>query len=474
MAQKKTYHHSTLLMTFSVLLLTGFLAYFVSNAYSNEKARIAKEVGYLFINAVKNVEGSLFNKLVFDQVGPQTLEHSEVKIKIVNQDGKLDTDTERRPIVRTDSVRKLVRISATSTDGDNLKDVSGVISMIVDLKHDSTNALKIQDRKQKYFPLIETQFRQNLQKAGITAAYTIGRDTSTTTNSDNFTASYSDIGTKDKFYVQLDDNVGLILKQIWPQILLSLLLLSTILLSFASVLRYSRKQRELMGMKNDFIQNMTHELKTPVSTVSIALEAIQNFKASESEAMKSEYIGIARNEIAKLGAVVERVLSISQMTDHPTAEGAVEIELPALFEAVAESLQFTAKQFGVTLIAEPAQQEFKFSNHRQNLSIVLFNLVENAIKYARNESPLVQLRWKRMGDVVEIQVIDNGTPIPEALHQKIFEKFYRMPEGSVHDIKGHGLGLHIVQQLVTNMKGKISVSSDQQGNTFTLQFPLNP
>ncbi len=476
LGRKATYHYSNLLMAFSVLLLAGFLVYYVAISFQNEKNRIAKEVGYLFINAVKGVEGNLFNKLLFNTSGPMITDQREVKIKLIKEGPLEGPSTTELNLSPKDSVKKMIHITSSSFEKDNLKDVSGVISVIVNMESDSISGpsghLKRLHQPVDYFPLIEERFKSNLDQAGIRASYSIGKDTTSSAINESFTASYSDIGTKDKFYVQLAPNTGLILWNILPEIILSLLLLATIFLAFRSILRYAKKQQALLHMKNDFIQNMTHELKTPVATVSIALEAIQNFKASENETMRSEYLDIARNEVSKLEQVVERVLSVSKMAEQAATTATENIDVAAVIHEVVHSLNFKAKQHTVALHAYFPAQDFDFHNQKQSLSIILFNLIDNGINYVKNEHPKVTISGVRRGKTLEISIADNGRPIATELQAKIFEKFYRTPEGLVHDVKGHGLGLHIVQQLVKAMKGKIGLTSTAAGNCFTLQFQL--
>ncbi|MBK8722000.1 MAG: HAMP domain-containing histidine kinase [Saprospiraceae bacterium] len=222
-------------------------------------------------------------------------------------------------------------------------------------------------------------------------------------------------------------------------------------------------------MKNDFIQNMTHELKTPVATMSIALEAIQNFKASENETMKSEYIQIARNEINKLDNLVDKVLSFIQISEHPTLE---EISINAFMNEVENSFNLRANQHNIYLKIQAIEKDIHYYGDKHNLKTVVFNLVDNALKYNQKQSGIVEISAQENHSFLTITVFDNGKQIPKDLAKSIFEKFYRVSKGNLHNVKGHGLGLYIVKMIVEKMNGSISLVSNELGNYFIVKLPI--
>lgn len=453
-----------------MLLLASFLVYFINISYQIEKERLSKEVGYIFVNAVKNVEGNMYNKFFLNK---QFLGNgnNELKINILKQERDTIIQDKSIDTIRKKSIQNTIQISTVSSKKSEINNVNGMVSMMINLEND-TNCLKnfmtLHDSTNNYFPVIEKEFIANLQKAGVNVNYSIGKDSISNSNK-LISATYSDIGTNDKFFIQLNNNNGLIFKNILPQIAISILLFFAVLLAFFLILKFNKKQNELIQMKNDFIQNMTHELKTPVATMSIALEAIQNFKASENETMKSEYIQIARNEINKLDNLVDKVLSFIQISEHPILE---EISINDFLNEVENSFNLRANQHNIDLKIQAIEKDIHYYGDKHNLKTVIFNLVDNALKYNQNQSGIVEISAQENHSFLTITVFDNGKPIPKDLAKSIFEKFYRVSEGNLHNVKGHGLGLYIVKMIVEKMNGSISLVSNDLGNYFIVKLPI--
>ena len=177
----------------------------------------------------------------------------------------------------------------------------------------------------------------------------------------------------------------------------------------------------------------------------VALEAIQNFHAGQDENIKKEYFRIAESENKKLNAIVDKVISLSRLMDtNPLQQETVNI--PQLIKVVVDSFHLRAEQTGCKIDFE--------------------------LKYTKSPSPHVVVYAKLSDSSLTMSVRDNGTPIGEEFKSVIFEKFYRIPQGDVHDAKGHGLGLYIVSQLVKTMQGTIRCLSTEEGNNFELKIPV--
>jgi signal transduction histidine kinase len=237
-----------------------------------------------------------------------------------------------------------------------------------------------------------------------------------------------------------------------------LLMLSTIL-----------KQKKLSDVKNDFINNMTHELKTPLATVSAAVEALQNFGALNDPAKTRTYLSISRIELQRLSDLVEKVLNIA-VEEREQLELRPEAVQPA--ELVAEivarhQLQATKPvKFDVEVAPAPA-----VSFDRLHMGNVINNLIDNAIKYSR-EAVTITIRGRQEPSGWHLTVADNGPGIEPNYQQAIFDRFFRVPTGNLHNVKGFGLGLYYVRQVVERHGGRIDVRSGLgRGSEFALWIP---
>ncbi len=224
-------------------------------------------------------------------------------------------------------------------------------------------------------------------------------------------------------------------------------------------------------MKQDFVRNMTHELKTPIATMGVALEAIQNFHAGQDENIKKEYFSIAESENKKLNAIVDKVISLSRLMDiKPQQQETVNI--PQLIKEVVDSFHLRAEQTGCKIDFECEDIGMVVNTQPQNLNIILYNLIDNALKYTKTPSPKVVVLATLESNMLTISVMDNGKSIGEENKFLIFDQFYRIPRGDVHDEKGHGLGLYIVSQLVKSLHGTIKWIAIDEGNNFELKIPV--
>lgn len=246
-------------------------------------------------------------------------------------------------------------------------------------------------------------------------------------------------------------------------------LLVLMVCSFLYMLRTILRQKRLSEVRNDFINNMTHELKTPIATVSAAVEALERFNALDDPQKTANYLRISRQELQRLGDLVEKVLHIAAEEKEDIV---LQPESTDLNETIAEifsnhRLKSSKKiDFSYTLLADPVIQA-----DPTHLSSAINNLVDNAIKYSREHAE-ISIHVARQAGWVRITVKDNGIGIPHNYHNSIFEKFFRVPSGNVHNVKGFGLGLSYVKKIAEKHGGSIKVKSEpDKGSEFQLEIP---
>lgn len=260
-------------------------------------------------------------------------------------------------------------------------------------------------------------------------------------------------------------------KMLWA-IVSSLVLVILTTAGFVYMLQTILKQKKLSEVKNDFINNMTHELKTPIATVSAAVEAMQNFNALNDTRKTQNYLSISKQELSRLSDLVEKVLQIA-------AEEKEEIELFKEPTALGELIETMLNNYEMVSSKEV---KFTFDNQvgdrrvmvdRTHLANAVSNLVDNAIKYS-GDTVNIRLNARIDKGFLELRVIDNGIGIPRNYQENVFDKFFRVPTGNLHKVKGFGLGLSYVKKVVDMHGGTILLQSEiGKGSEFIIRIPVN-
>lgn len=253
--------------------------------------------------------------------------------------------------------------------------------------------------------------------------------------------------------------------------LLSLSLFITILIGFVMVYLFRRmlSQEKLHQLKNDLINNMAHELKTPIATISLAIDGINNPAIRNDDEKFTNYTSILKEENKKLNTHIERVLQTALLEKGELTMENKKVELRSLLKKCVDTyrLQILSKNAKVNFIAN---EDVTISGDAFHLANSFTNLLDNALKYC-NENCIIEIALLKKDDRVEINFKDNGIGIPKELQTRIFEKFYRVQGGNLHDVKGSGLGLSYVKSIVEAHGGSITIkSAENKGSEFTIKL----
>ena len=235
------------------------------------------------------------------------------------------------------------------------------------------------------------------------------------------------------------------------------------------------RQKKLSEMKNDFINNMTHELKTPISSISLGAQMLNDDSVRKSPAMLQHISGVINDETKRLRFLVEKVLQMSMFDNQNATLKLQEVDVNLVVENVVHTHKLKIEKFGGTITTSLNAEDSIVNVDEMHFTNVIFNLLDNAIKYRREEVPLeLSISTRNLGDdQIEIVISDNGIGIKKEDLKKIFEKFYRVSTGNRHDVKGFGLGLAYVHKLITQFKGNIHVESElNNGSKFIIILPL--
>lgn len=250
----------------------------------------------------------------------------------------------------------------------------------------------------------------------------------------------------------------------------ALLFTAIIITAFLLTIRTMLSQRKLSEIKSDFINNMTHEFKTPIATIQLAGDALKNAKVLQSTESIEYYINIIKEENRRMHKQVERILNAAQLEKDEIKLQLREIDVHKIIESVLENTKLQADEHGAVLKKSLNATHHRIMADEVHFSNIIFNLIDNAIKYAK-QNPVVQIQTENFGTSIHIKFIDNGIGMTQETINNIYEKFFRAHTGNKHNVKGFGLGLTYVKKIMDLHQAKIQVESKLNvGSTFTLVF----
>lgn len=318
---------------------------------------------------------------------------------------------------------------------------------------------------------ITKAYKKRLDEDNIHVGFTVNKlDSSDTEDFDSPNVVTVGFYKPAKFALSLDQTFSYMFDKLKLPLLFSLLLVGITVFSFVLLYRNMLKQQRLAELKNEFISNITHELKTPIATVGVAIEALKSFNAMHDPQRTKEYLDISQNELQRLNLLVDKVLKLS-MFEKKEIDLKYEIVNPKdIVEEVVSSMKLQLEKYRATVFTN-YEGDCTLQADRLHLTSVIFNLVDNALKYSKSD-PVIRVNLEEKEKNIEIKVSDNGIGIPEEYKDKVFEKFFRVPHGDTHNAKGYGLGLSYVAHVVKKHKGTISVESRPgEETTFIISLP---
>lgn len=262
-----------------------------------------------------------------------------------------------------------------------------------------------------------------------------------------------------------------LMKKIMPQILFSGALTIITIAAFVTLYRNLRSQERLMELKNDFISNVTHELKTPIATVSVALEALKDFHALKNPERTKEYLDIAQHELNRLSLMTDKILKASAFEQQGITFVPGLVNMNDVIGQVLTSLTIVLDKKRITISFHKNGAQFIIPGSEMHLTNVIYNLLDNAIKYSASGTN-IRVTLEEMRAEVIFTVQDQGVGIDPVHQSRVFEKFFRVPTGDIHNTRGYGLGLNYVSEVVRSHKGSIILESALgKGSCFTVRLP---
>ena len=383
-------------------------------------------------------------------------------VEVLNQ----ITDKKKGFNLNSDGANKVTKYFRGKKAADSLKLIKNLKPIFISFLDQSVEYEKIDS-------LIEIQ----LQKKGIeltTSFHHLKNDTLFHQTKDSLLATEKKYLRSKSTFVKDNEAFKLVynnpsivaLKRSSFGIFLSLLLSLAVISSLFYLLKIINQQKELAAIKNDLISNITHEFKTPIATISAAIEAIKNFNVLEDPEKTSKYLSMSSIQINKLHQMVEKLLETAMLDSEQLVLKKETVDIVDIAEKVVSKYQILAhkKELSFSKTLQPCYANidvFHFEN-------VISNLIDNAVKYGGNQ---IEMNINSVLNTIEITVIDDGNGIEKNQKEKIFDKFYRVPKGNTHDVKGFGIGLYYCKKIIEKHEGVIGLTSDKSKTIFKITIP---
>ncbi len=497
-------------------------AYYIKDSVKNEKERfefnVKKALNYVS-NAIEDNELNTYFEKFQKLISDKDVDSVSVSQLFIYQQ---NNNTKETLIYKSGVLEENYKLSSSlfdiGLDSTNIKSIIGSSNLEVyknddisnkDLKKSPIvniiNSGRLLDAERNYF---EKQFKaltktlpvyQRVTKEQISSLLSkklkednididfefaiYGNDLATKVHSDGFDKNSEETFNVPVFYdennqsnykllVSFPDDNKFILSTIIGMILLSVIFTSIIILAYSSALYQLVKQRKISQIKTDFINNMTHEFKTPIATINLALDAIKNPKIIDDKEKVIRYLNMIKEENKRMHAQVENVLRISKLEKNELNISKDRVKLHDLIndaithvELIVEDRKGHIKTFFDAEKSSVLANETHFTN-------VIVNILDNAIKYSP-EAPEIEVYTENVGTNILLKIKDHGSGMSKAAQKRVFEKFYREHTGNIHNVKGHGLGLAYVKRIVDDHQGHVKVESEKdKGSTFTIKLPL--
>ena len=283
----------------------------------------------------------------------------------------------------------------------------------------------------------------------------------------------SNAAQQENLYIYIREPKSYLIERMGWMILASIIFTAIIIWAFALTVRTLFTQKKLSEIKSDFINNMTHELKTPLATISLAVDALTNKKVIGDEEKIRYYSAMIKDENKRMNKQVETILQAARIERQEITLNRVELDAHSIIQKTADNLALLVGEKHGTLELHLKAPKHAVYVDEVHFSNIVFNLLDNAIKYSKPEGLHIEIETGNTGQMLSIRIKDNGIGMNKETQSRIFEKFYRAHTGNIHNVKGFGLGLSYVKAMVEAHGGRVRVESTiGRGSTFIVLLPL--
>jgi len=349
---------------------------------------------------------------------------------------------------------------------DSIKLLKGITSIFISIKNDTLDFTKLN-------PLVESELKRKQLDIDFALKHYKHDSIFNTYNAEKIEPNFLNAESKSTFLKQNEkleitysNATSIILKQGLNSILISTLLILVVIACLFYLLKIIENQKQLAEIKNDLISNITHEFKTPIATIGVALESINSFNAINDKEKTKKYVEMSRGQLSKLNLMVEKLLETATLDSESLEFHKAPVDIVNLLHALLSQhkTQYLDKTFNSNIEVDAFLiniDSFHFEN-------ALNNILDNAVKYGGNK---ISIDLKTNQKDVKILISDNGGTLKPEYKHRVFEKFYRIPKGNTHDIKGYGIGLYYTKSIIEKHNGTIELNLRNNQTTFIISLP---
>ncbi|TXK74321.1 sensor histidine kinase KdpD [Mesonia sp. HuA40] len=275
-----------------------------------------------------------------------------------------------------------------------------------------------------------------------------------------------------RLYINFTEKKKEVLSSIAVMTFLSIVFTLIIIIAYYSAISQLVKQRQISQIKTDFINNMTHEFKTPIATINLALDSLRNPKIAQDKDRVNRYLGMIREENKRMHAQVENVLRISKLEKNELNIKKERLKLHDIIEEAITHVELIIEDRGGYIQTHFGALKSTILANETHFTNVVVNILDNAIKYS-TEEPKIDVYTENVKNYIVLKIRDQGQGMNRIVQKKVFEKFFRAHTGDIHNVKGHGLGLAYVKKIVEDHHGTVTLTSEKgKGSTFIIKLPL--
>ncbi len=456
-------------MGVTILIIGGFQVYWLQKTYEREERTLEMRTNMLFRETVLSLQAS---KLKLDRLVMDSMPLTITMGKQIRQPLKVHMIPRQKMVTLANTLNEKIKDSLTSrTILTFERKEPGEKRVITRRESRLMQFLYEVDSLQDSVRLteIEATYGTRLKQQNLAVPFSIQR-----MDKENEDRAYNEVtlgfANPITYQLNLGNTFPFLLKRISAAVLFSIFLIGVTVLSFLLLYRNLLRQQRLAVIKNDFISNITHELKTPIATVSVAIEALRTFNASMDKEKTKEYLDISANELQRLSLLVDKVLKLSMFEKKEIDLKYEPLNMKDLVDEVTASMRLQLEKHQAQ-VSVSAEGDTTLQGDRLHLVSVIFNLFDNALKYSKGK-PSIEIFVKGEPNRITLTLADNGIGIPAEYKDRIFEKFFRVPTGNLHNAKGYGLGLSYVSHVIGKHHGTIRVESiEGDGSKFVISLP---
>lgn len=434
-------HRFLIIAVISVVMIAAYEGYWLSGLYKSQRQSLEMQISSLI---------------------------SKSELAAYSFQLKREQLTDSITFLSPDNLSKIVSIKRDSSSGNKIRSIS------VYRRDDFNKQVASSVTSPEFYEMMDSILFRNFKEAGIDEIFRPldTQEFASNVNPDSVVRNGYIIvkSTFGKTPYSFDTGLmtGYILLNMSGIIFTSLMVVAIVIFSFWFFISTLKKQMELDEMKSSFTSNITHELKTPIAVAYAANDALLNYGLADNPVKREEYLLDTREQLEKLSALVERILSMSMKERGNSRLEVSETNIRDMFEKIVQETRLrTAKACDIQIEAD---ENLTAVFDAKLMSSVVSTLVDNAVKYS-GEPVRILLKAIRKSDKLFISVSDNGIGIAQEHQRHVFEKFYRVPHGDVHEVKGYGIGLYFAKTIVERHGGRISLTSTPvEGSTFTIEI----